>query len=419
MADDVSITFSADVSDLQKGMQQATSAAEATTNALRSSAAQINASFASLSQSYTAGAARKITTAQMSSDSELAIARQTEQSRYEIASNGLKQQSALIKELSQRSQISHQEKLASLLAIETQRENIERQHLLFLQGTYQNDTVAYATTQRQVEALSSQSALRRLEIERSVGQQIYSDYSRTYEGIGSTISSSLMDMIAGHMRLRDVARNVSLQIIQSFIQGNVRMVADWLACVAAQTAVTQAGEAAKTAAVAVGTAARTGLERSAASASMAGTISAVLRSIMASAGETFAGVFGFLSPVMGPAAAGPAAGAEAAVLSASSGLASFASGAWSLPNDMIAQIHQGEMIIPSGPAAAFRNMVASNNAVAGTVHVHHALNFNVSAIDSQGVGQFFKSHGSTIMRSINESVRTGSHIGLSKLGTVF
>ncbi|MGB6326798.1 MAG: hypothetical protein WBG11_13780, partial [Methylocella sp.] len=40
----------ADVSDLQQGMQQATSAVAATTSALRSGAAQINASFASLSQ---------------------------------------------------------------------------------------------------------------------------------------------------------------------------------------------------------------------------------------------------------------------------------------------------------------------------------------------------------------------------------
>lgn len=48
MADDVTIKFAADVSGLQQGMQQATSAVEATTSALRSGAAQINASFASL-----------------------------------------------------------------------------------------------------------------------------------------------------------------------------------------------------------------------------------------------------------------------------------------------------------------------------------------------------------------------------------
>jgi len=144
MADDVTIKFTADVSDLQQGMQQATTAVEATTSALRSGAAQINATFASLSQAYASDAARKITTAQTSSDTELAIARQNEQTRYDIALNGVKGQSSLVKEQAQTAQISRQEELSSLLALETQREGIERQHLQFLQSTYQQGTVAYA-----------------------------------------------------------------------------------------------------------------------------------------------------------------------------------------------------------------------------------------------------------------------------------
>jgi hypothetical protein len=60
-------------------------------------------------------------------------------------------------------------------------------------------------------------------------------------------------------------------------------------------------------------------------------------------------------------------------------------------------------------------MMESNSGIAGTVHVHHATNFNVSAMDSQSVRQFLKTNSKQIMRTINESVRTGSHIGLSKL----
>jgi hypothetical protein len=177
------------------------------------------------------------------------------------------------------------------------------------------------------------------------------------------------------------------------------------------------GEALKTSAVVQGVAARTGAETTGSAAASAGTFASVLRSITASAGETFAGIFGFLSPVMGPAAAGPAAEGEGTVLSVATGMASFAGGSWSLPSDMIAQVHQGEMIVPAGPAATFRSMMESNSGVAGTVHVHHATNFNVSAMDSQSVGQFFKNNSKQVMRTINESVRTGSHIGLSKLRT--
>lgn len=416
MADDVSITFTADVSDLQKGMQQATNTVETTTNALRIGAAQINASFASLSQAYMSEATRRMTTVQTSSNFELALARQTEQARYDIALNEIRTQSSMIKEQAQIGQISRQDELSSLLSLETQREDIERRHLQYLKSTYQDGTVAYATAQRQLEELASQSALRIQAIEQNVTQQIYNDYKHSFEQIGSGVTSSIMGMITGHMKLRDSARTVLLQIIQSFTQAKVKMVADWLAGVTAQTTATQAEQASMTGAVAAGTAARSGLESSASTASIAGTIGAALKSIMASAGETFAGVFGFLSPVMGPAAAGPAAGAEAAVLSTATSLASFASGAWSLPADMIAQVHQGEMIVPAGPASAMRDFLSGSAQVAGSpVHVHHSTNFHVSAIDSDGVRGFFDKHGKAILRTINEGVRTGSHLGLSRL----
>jgi hypothetical protein len=421
MADDVTIKFTADVSGLQQGMQQATSAVEATTSTLRSGAAQINASFASLSQAYGSAAAKNIATVQTMSDTELAIARQNEQTRYDIALNGVREQSSLVKQQAQTAQISRQEELSSLLALETQREDVERQHLQFLQSTYQQGTVAYAAAQRRIDELASQSALRRQEIERNVNQQIYADYRRSFEQIGSTVSSSITGMITGQLRLRDAARNILLQIIHSFIQARVKTVADWLAGVAAQTAATTTGEAAKTAAVTAGVAARSGAESAGATASLASTISGVLKSITASAGETFAGIFGFLSPVMGPAAAGPAAAGEATVLAVGAGLASYATGAWSLPADMIAHVHRGEMIVPAGVTPWAQGVLsgAANTPGVQTVHVHHATNFNVSAMDSRSVRQFFNDHSRTIMRTINESVRTGSHVGLSKLGPAY
>jgi hypothetical protein len=417
MANDVTITFTADVSGLQRGMQQASSAVQATTSTLRAGADQINANFGSLSQLYASNAARKLAVAQTSSSEELAIARQNEQAQYDTALNGLKEQSSLIEERAQMAQISRQDELNGLLALESQREAIERQYLQFQQNTYQQGSLAYTAAQGRMEETANQSALRRVEIERGATQQISSEYKSCFEKIASSVSSSIMGMITGHMRLREAARNILTQIVQSFIQARLKMVADWLAGIATETAATQASETEKTGAVAAGTAARTGLEATASSASMASTIGAMLKSITASAGEAFAGVFGFLSPVMGPAAAGPAAGAEAAVLSVGAGLASFASGAWELPSDMVAQVHQGEMIVPAGPAATFRSMMEGNSGVAGTVHVHHAVNFNVSAMDSRSVRQFFNDHGRTIMRAVNESVRTGSHLGLSKLGT--
>ena len=344
MADDVSIKFTADVSDLQKGMQQAASAVDATAATLRSGANQINTSFASLSQAFASNAAQRSALTRASSDAELAVARQTEQGRYDIAMNSAKLQSSLIKEQAQTGQMSRQQELSSLLALEQQREEIETQHLQMLRGTYQQGTLAYATVQRQIEELASQSALRRQEIEREVNQQIYADYRHTFEQIGSSITSSVMGMIQGHQTLGQAAKKVASSIVQSFIAARVKIVADWLAGLATQAAATVTAQTTQTAAVAAGAGARTGLEQTAAAASNTAAIGSVMKSIMASAGETFAGIFGFLSPVMGPAAAGPAAAGQAAVMAVAG---SFAVGSWQLPNDMIAQVHKGEMIVPA------------------------------------------------------------------------
>ncbi len=416
MADDITIKFTADVSDLQQGMQQATSAVEATTSALRSGAAQINSSFASLSQAYGSAAAKNIATVRTASDTELAIARQSVQAQYDIASNGVKEQASLVKEQAQTGQISRQQELSSLLALETQREDIERQYLQFVQNTYQQGTVAYAAAQRRIDELASQSALRRQEIERNVTQQIDADYKRSFDQIASSVSSSIMGMITSHQSLKQSAIKVLDQILSMFIQSQVKMVANWLAGQLAQTMATTTSQTAQTAAVTAGVAARTGAELAGSAASSAATISSVLHSIMASAGETFAGIFGFLSPVLGPAAAGPAAAGEASVLAVAGGLAM---GAWSLPSDMIVQAHRGEMVIPAGVTPWAQGLIsgAANTPGVSTVHVHHATNFNVAAMDLQGVKQFLKNNSKQIMRTIDESVRTGSHIGLAKLRT--
>ena len=286
-----------------------------------------------------------------------------------------------------------------------------------MESTYQQGTVAYAAAQRRIEELASQSALRRQEIERNVNQQIAAEYKKSTDETASMLSGAITGMITGHESLATAAKRVANKIISTYIDLGVKMIINNSGAIGRMVAQFVTGEALKTSAVVQGVAARTGAETTGSAAASAGTFASVLRSITASAGETFAGIFGFLSPVMGPAAAGPAAAGEATVLSVATGMASFAGGSWSLPSDMIAQVHQGEMIVPAGPAATFRSMMESNSGVAGTVHVHHATNFNVSAMDSQSVRQFFKNNSKQVMRTINESVRTGSHIGLSKLRT--
>lgn len=65
-----------------------TLAVEATTSVLRHSAAQTNATFASVSQAFASEAARKFAMAQMACDNEIAIARKNERARNDISLYG-------------------------------------------------------------------------------------------------------------------------------------------------------------------------------------------------------------------------------------------------------------------------------------------------------------------------------------------
>jgi hypothetical protein len=412
MTDDVTITFTADISDLQRGIQQATSGIADATATLKSGAAQVAVSFADLTRAYAAGVAQRLDLVKAGSDQELAIARAGDRAETDILLDGIKLKESQIKEEAQLSQLSHDEERAALLALEADREAIEQRHLSFLQSTYKDNAVAFAGVQRQIDEFAAQSAIKRQQIEQAYAQQVYADYRRTFEQIGTSLSQQVTGLISGQETLRQAVANVLLSIIQDFIAARIRVVADWAAGVAAESAATTAGEATKTAAVVAGTAARTSAQETAATASIASSLVAVGKSIIASAAETFAGIFGFLSPVLGPAAAGPAVAGQATVLAAGAGLPSFAVGAWSLPADMVAQVHKGEMIVPADPASQMRAAMTGGSGSGAATHVH----FNVSAMDSGDVKRFFAANSRAILGAINDGVRNGSHLGLAKLG---
>lgn len=409
MSDTVTIVFTADISQLQRGLQQATSGIIDATATMRSGAQQVGVSFADLTRAYAAGATQRLDLVKAGSNQELAIARSGDKAQTDIAIDGIKLKQMQVREAAQLSQLSHDEERATLLALESDRQSIEQRHLAFLQSTYRDNATAYANVQRQIDELAAQSALRRQQIEQTYAKQVYNDYRSMFEGIASSASQQVTGLISGQQTLRQAMAAILLSIIQTFVAARLKIVADWAAGVLAETAATTAGETAKTGAVMAGTAARTTAQESAATASVATSLLAIGKSIIASAAETFAGIFGFLSPVLGPGAAGPAAAGQATVLAVGAGLPSFDAGAWSLPADMIAQVHKGEMIVPAGLADKVRGG-------AGGGQVIHQTTFNVTAMDAQSVKQFFSSNSRALVGALNDAVKNGTHLGFSKLG---
>ena len=419
MADDVKVTFSADISDLQRGLAEAAGGIAETQRLLKAGADAVGQSFASLDKAYAAGVARRVDLVKAGNDDALAVARAGERAQTDIDLDAVKLKQTSVREAAQLSQISHEEERAALLALESQREEVERRHLTFLRATYADDAAAYANVQRQIDTLAAQSALKRQEIERTYLREVDAGYRRTFEQVGSSVATQIGAMIKGHESLRQAVGTVLQSILQDFIQARIRAVADWAAGVAAESAATTAGEAAKTGAVLAGTAARSSAQQTATAAGAASTAAAIVKSIIGSAAETFAGIFGFLAPAMGPAAVGPAAAGQAAVAAVASAVPSFASGAWRLPSDMVANVHAGEMIVPAGPAAMMRAAAGQGGSAGGSAgggDTHHHTHFNVTAMDSRDVRRFFNDHSKHIIGAINDGVRTGSHLGMSKLG---
>jgi hypothetical protein len=240
------------------------------------------------------------------------------------------------------------------------------------------------------------------------------EQQREYEAFGNTISqafnSQLHGLLSGTENWHTAFKNVLEDLLINFIEWSERTVIQSLAA-----------EAAKTSATTAGVAARTGAEEAGAAASLATQGATIIRSILASAAEAFAGVFGFLAPIMGPFAAGPAAAAQATVASAAGAVASADIGMWSVPADMLTLVHHNELIMPAAQAGAFRDLLSSEPTQGATsrasVHIHPTTNFHVSAVDSGSVAQWMKANSSTMMKAIDEAVRHGAHLGTRRLSS--
>lgn len=131
--------------------------------------------------------------------------------------------------------------------------------------------------------------------------------------------------------------------------------------------------------------------------SIASHASQIIKQIQTDSAATYAGVYANLSPVLGPAAAVPA-GVSAGAVAAMEGLVSLDVGAWNLGSDTIAQLHQGEMVVPQTFAEGLR----SGNGIGGGGDNY---TININAIDTQTGAQFIKNNASGIVSAIASQVR--------------
>ncbi|MGI8570384.1 MAG: hypothetical protein ACR2KT_15705 [Methylocella sp.] len=83
---------------------------------------------------------------------------------------------------------------------------------------------------------------------------------------------------------------------------------------------------------------------------------------------------------------------------------------------MIVQVHAGEMIVPSGPAQALRDL-AGGAGVGNTIHLHVTHAPVINAVDGASVRRLYEGSEKQLLRQLQEAVRKGAHLGFSELST--
>ena len=249
-----------------------------------------------------------------------------------LLADGLKQKLALYTQEARFYEITQQEKLA------LSQQAIGQEYAAELGALQKLDALgeqSLASKQR-VDDMLIEATRRRDDQMGALTRSALQEQERDYQAFGSSISqafnSQLRGLLTGTTTWHTAFKNALQDLLIKFIE--------WCETTVAHYAL---AEAMKTAATTAGVAARTGAEQGGAAASLGAQGAAAVRSILSSAAEAFAGVFGFLSPLMGPFAAGPAAAAQATVAGMAGAVASADIGMWQVPRDQLALIHQNEL----------------------------------------------------------------------------
>lgn len=181
------------------------------------------------------------------------------------------------------------------------------------------------------------------EIER-INQKTTEEATKRWERFFKSFNNGLLGMAKGTMTWKEGIKDMFWGVVGNWLQAIERMMAAWIVKETVQTGATVAGNAA-----------RTTSDVAAAKASGQAFGESGKATIMGDAAKAYSGVYGFLAPEIGPFAAIPAGLAFASVAAMEALIPSYDVGSWNIPNDTLAMVHKGEMIIPAAQAAAVRS----------------------------------------------------------------
>ncbi len=220
-------------------------------------------------------------------------------------------------------------------------------------------------------------------------QSVFAPIDRAFAG-------SIRGIIQGTQTVQQALARMEVSLIASFAESAEKSATSWIASELAKTTATQAG-----------TAARGAAGDSANATSLAQIAENALQAIGAAAAQAFAGVYAFLSPELGPAAAAPAEAAQATVLAAAGSVPGLAVGAWEVPADMLAMVHRGESVVPRDFASGLRAAAPGAGTGARTPAAPSA-NFTIRALDGASVRRVLADNHGAVAGALRRAWRQGN-----------
>jgi hypothetical protein len=201
----------------------------------------------------------------------------------------------------------------------------------------------------------------------SLDGQAIAAQTKMWQGYLSAIQSAwdsqLRGLLAGTTSFKQAMKNIFGDLIIGLIQAAEKMGIEWAAAQLGMTTASTTGAAARAAA-----------EQAATTATLPGRIAKFTSDIMAQAALTFAGIMANLSPIMGPAAAGPAAAGQATVLAEMANIPKLDVGTPYVLKTGLAMLHKNEAVVPADVAGAWRN----GDGPGVDTHVHHHWNIQAN-----------------------------------------
>ncbi|HUC63437.1 MAG TPA: hypothetical protein VMF53_15935, partial [Alphaproteobacteria bacterium] len=221
------------------------------------------------------------------------------------------------------------------------------------------------------------------------------DWTKLGNDLRNSFSRSLASMIVSGTSFQKALQQIGQSVLSDFINQETQRVWSWLSAEADLTAATIAG-----------TTERNALEQSSTTGSIGATAEKALASIGNYAAETFAGVFAFLSDLLGPAAAGPAAAAEATVQSVAGSVA-FAERGFDVPRDTFAYLHKDEMVLPASLAGQVRGAASAGGGVgaAPVINLAYTAQGRTTAHELLGHSRTIASAVARELRHFNPNLR--------------